>query len=124
MNDKPRNFDESTFIFKKGGAINVIPDGAFHSRKHNIELEGITKKGIPVVSYEEGGKSEQHAEVEINEVIFHLKLTKDLEALFEKFNKTGDKKEKDSLMIEAGKMLTTELLENTDDKTNLIESIK
>jgi hypothetical protein len=27
----------------------VIPEGALHAHKHNLDLEGITKKGIPVI---------------------------------------------------------------------------
>nr|DAD58545.1 MAG TPA: hypothetical protein [Bacteriophage sp.] len=29
-----------------------------HARKHNMDLEGITKKGIPVVSEKDDGKIE------------------------------------------------------------------
>jgi hypothetical protein len=40
---------------KEGGTFNVIPDGALHKNKHNMEdAEGLTKKGIPVVTEEEG----------------------------------------------------------------------
>jgi hypothetical protein len=37
---------------KEGGQMNVIPEGALHARKNNMELaeEGeVTHKGIPVV---------------------------------------------------------------------------
>jgi hypothetical protein len=37
---------------KQGGQMNVIPEGALHARKNNMDLakEGeITHKGIPVV---------------------------------------------------------------------------
>lgn len=44
--------------FQQGGSINVIPDGALHARKHNMDIEGITHKGIPVVSEKEGGEIE------------------------------------------------------------------
>jgi predicted aconitase with swiveling domain len=27
----------------------VIPEGALHKNKHHLDLEGITKKGIPVI---------------------------------------------------------------------------
>ena len=40
--------------FQNGGSINVIPDGALHARKHNMDVDGITKKGIPVVSEKDG----------------------------------------------------------------------
>jgi hypothetical protein len=41
--------------FREGGKFNVIPEGALHARKNNMDIEGITKKGIPVVSESEGG---------------------------------------------------------------------
>ena len=54
--------------FQNGGSINVIPDGALHARKHNMNLDGITEKGIPVVSEKDNGKIEQQAEIEKEEV--------------------------------------------------------
>jgi hypothetical protein len=40
-------------LFQSGGDVNVIPEGALHARKHNMEnAEHITKKGIPVVDLE------------------------------------------------------------------------
>lgn len=113
--------------FSKGGAVNVIPDGALHARKHNLELEGITKKGIPVVSYKDGDKIEvekQHAEVEVDEVILHISLTKQLEKLTKAFNDSDDKKEKAEIATSAGKLLATELLDNTEDNTGLIDKVK
>lgn len=109
---------------KEGGVItqNVIPDGAFHSRKNNLPEEiakHVTPKGIPVIS-KEGGEIVQHAEVEKNEVIFHIKLTNKLEQLHKKYNETKD----DKYLIEAGKILCTELLENTIDNTGLIDKIE
>jgi hypothetical protein len=37
--------------FKQGGQMNVIPEGALHARKNNMEGAGedFTAKGIPVV---------------------------------------------------------------------------
>lgn len=96
--------------FKEGGSINVIPDGSLHSRKHNMDLEGITPKGIPVVSEKEGGEIEQQAEIEKEEIIFRLEVTKKLEELA----KDGS----DDAAIEAGKLLVDEILYNTVDNTN------
>lgn len=96
--------------YAKGGAINVIPEGALHARKHNMDLEGVTTKGIPVVSEKEGGEIEQQAEIEKEEIIFRLEVTKKLEELA----KDGS----DSAAIEAGKLLVDEILYNTVDKTN------
>ena len=108
--------------FKNGGSINVIPEGALHARKNNLteinpELEGITKKGIPVISKEEGGEMIQHAEIERSEIIFNLETTKKLESLREQYNKSEDKSEKDNLAIEAGKLLAQQIMENTIDNT-------
>ena len=112
----------TTVEFKNGGSINVIPEGALHARKNNLteinpELEGITKKGIPVISKEEGGEMIQHAEIERSEIIFNLETTKKLESLREQYNKSEDKSEKDNLAIEAGKLLAQQIMENTIDNT-------
>ena len=58
--------------------------GALHARKHNLEIEGITKKGIPVIM-EDGGELSQQAEIEKNEVILHKELTDKLEKLLKDF---------------------------------------
>lgn len=108
----------STFIdlvnpineFQQGGTINVIPDGALHARKHNMALDGVTPKGIPVVSEKEGGEIEQQAEIEKEEIIFRLEVTKKLEELAQNGS--------DDAAIEAGKLLVNEILYNTIDKTN------
>lgn len=112
----------TTVEFKNGGSINVIPEGALHARKNNLteinpELEGITKKGIPVISKEEGGEMIQHAEIERSEIIFNLETTKKLESLREQYNKSEDKAEKDNLAVEAGKLLAQQIMENTIDNT-------
>ena len=118
-----KDYDEKAVIeYKNGGSINVIPEGALHARKNNLteinpELEGITKKGIPVISKEEGGEMIQHAEIERSEIIFNLETTKKLESLREQYNKSEDKTEKDNLAIEAGKLLAQQIMENTIDNT-------
>ena len=96
--------------FKEGGKFNLIPEGALHARKHNMDVEGITPKGIPVVSHSEGGEIEQQAEIEREEIIFRLEVTKKLEELA----KDGS----DEAAIEAGKLLVEEILYNTIDNTN------
>ena len=93
------------FQFAKGGAMNVIPEGALHARKHNMDMEGITKKGIPVITKEEGGEIVQHAEIERDEIIFTKEVTEKLEELY--------KKGTDEAAIEAGKILAREIMENT-----------
>lgn len=105
--------------FQEGGSINVIPDGALHARKHNMDMEGITKKGIPVVAENKDGSVEQQAEIEKEEIIFRLEVTKKLEELEKKFyDKETSKEEKDQLALEAGKLLAEEILHNTIDNTN------
>lgn len=104
--------------FQNGGSINVIPDGALHARKHNMDVDGITKKGIPVVS-EKDGKIEQHAEIEKEEIILRLEVTQKLEELEKKFySEESTQEEKDGYALEAGKLLVNEILYNTQDNTN------
>lgn len=95
---------------------NVIPEGALHKNKHHIEnTKGLTQKGIPVIDNE----GEQQAEIELDEIIFTLEVTKKLEELH-KLYKEGSNKERDEAAIEAGKLLVQEILYNTDDRTGLI----
>jgi len=100
--------------FKEGGKMNVIPEGSLHARLHHMEnADGLTKKGIPVVSIAEGGELEQQAEIELNEIIFRLEVTQELEKLMEDGS--------DNAAIEAGKLLVKEIFENTDDRTGLLK---
>ena len=110
--------------FKDGGQMSVIPEGALHARKNEMELakEGaITHKGIPVVD----NKGEQQAEIERNEVIFSKSVTDKIEELYKKYTDYEySQKEKDEVAIEMGKIITCELMTNTDDRTGLIEEVK
>lgn len=113
----PQYTETFTGIFKEGGKVNVIPEGALHKNKHHLEDVdekfgdgSITTKGIPVIVESEGGEVIQQAEVERQEIIFRLEVTKKLEEL--------SKKHTDEAAIEAGKLLTYEILYNTEDKTN------
>lgn len=117
--DKPKQ--ESDKI-EETNQKNVIPEGALHAHKHHMEnAEDLTKKGIPVVD----NKGEQQAEVEKNEIIFSLEVTKQLENLYKKYQGyTNTQKEKDELAIEAGKLLVYEILHNTIDRTGLIKECK
>lgn len=101
-------------IFANGGTINIIPEGARHSRLNHLDevhddFEDVTKKGIPVVTPTEDGDLEQVAEVECGEIIFSKSVTEKLEELM----KDGS----DKAAIEAGKLLVKEIIKNTDDKT-------
>lgn len=113
--------EEQSPKFAEGGKVNVIPDGALHAHKHHLEdispeYEQVTSKGIPVVTEEEGGKLKQHAEIERNEIIFRLEVTKKLEELM----KDGS----DEAAIKAGKLLTHEIINNTIDNTGLMETVE
>lgn len=104
--------------FQNGGVIgvdvNIIAEGRYHAHKNHLEdvseeLSDLTKKGIPVVTHSEGGEIEQIAEIEKKELIFRLEVTNKLEELF----KDGS----DEAMIEAGKLVAEEIIENTQDNS-------
>lgn len=106
---------------KNGGAVNVIPDGALHAHKHHLEdvdgkFEEVTTKGIPVITEGKGGDIKQHAEVEREEIIFNLDVTKQLEKLMQDGS--------DEAAIEAGKLLVHEILENTVDNIGLLKTVE
>lgn len=111
--------------FQLGGKMNLIPEGALHARKHNLEkvnpeLEGqITRKGIPVVAQGEEGVIQQ-AEIEKEEVIFRKEFTDELERLYKQYQDDSS----EDIAIEAGKLICFELLKNTDDRSGLIKSIE
>ena len=109
--------EEEIIQFKNGGSFNVIPEGSLHARLHHMEnADGLTKKGIPVVAEKDGGELEQQAEIELNEIIFRLEVTNEIEKLMEDGS--------DNAAIECGKMLVKEIFENTQDRTGLIESLE
>lgn len=101
--------------FKEGGKMNVIPEGALHAHKHHMDVDGITPKGIAVVTQEEGGVV-QHAEIERNEIIFTKEVTEELERLY----KDGS----DEAAIQAGKLIAKQIIENTQDNTGLISEVQ
>lgn len=117
--DKPKQEPDK---IEETNQKNVIPEGALHAHKHHMEnAEDLTKKGIPVVD----NKGEQQAEIERNEIIFSLEVTKQLEDLHKRYQGyTNTQKEKDELAIEAGKLLVYEILHNTEDRTGLIKECK
>lgn len=115
---------EEIEALKQGGQMNVIPEGALHARKNNMELaeEGeITHKGIPVVDND----GEQQAEVEKEEWTISKELTEDVERWYKKyFNDNTPKMGKDELAIKCGKRIVEELLHNTDDRAGLIQKME
>lgn len=99
---------------QNGGVIgtdtNILPEGALHARLNHLQdsnpdLEEITRKGIPVLD-EQGN---QVAEIEREEIVLRLELTQKIEELM----KDGS----DEAMIEAGKLLVSEIIDNTQDNT-------
>ncbi len=100
--------------FADGGKMNVIPEGALHAHKNHMDVDGITHKGIPVITEEDGGVI-QHAEIERNEIIFTKEVTEKLEELA--------KKGTDEAAIKAGKILAREIMENTQDNTGLMREV-
>ena len=101
--------------FKEGGSVNVIPEGALHARKHHMEMEGITKKGIPVVD----NNGTQQAEIERSEIIIRLEVTQEIERLYKiYYSDDSSKDDKDKAALEAGELLVKEILYNTVDNTN------
>ena len=111
------NEQSYTEEYKSGGSIqqNVIPEGALHARLNHMENDNITSKGIPVVSMSKGSQVQQ-AEIECNEIIFN----KDTTTKIEEYYKKGD----DESAILCGKLLAEQIMENTDDRTNLINTVK
>lgn len=115
-----KEINEDIKMFKDGGA--VIPSGALHKNKHHLEEideslnKNITSKGIPVITIEDGGEIKQHAEIEKEEIILSLSLTKQIEKLW--------KEGSEEAAIEAGKLFTNALMEDTEDNVGLIEKVK
>ena len=108
--------------FKQGGQMTVIPEGALHARKNNMEGAGedFTAKGIPVVDKE----GEQQAEIERDEIIFRKQVTDKMEELYKKYNSEESASKKDEIAIEMGKIITCEIVKHTDDRTGLIDKIQ
>lgn len=101
--------------FQNGGKMNVIPNGALHARLNHMDVDNITKKGIPVITQENGGEITQHAEIEKEELIFTKEVTDQLEKLY----KIGT----DKAAIEAGKLLAIQIIKNTKDNTGLMKEV-
>lgn len=117
--------------FQLGGKMNMIVTGALHARKHNLEelnpvLEGeITKKGIPVITFDEGGEVDQQlAEVEQAEIIMTLDTTKTIEDYYKEYMDADTNKAADKAALECGKFLVDQILKNTDDPDKLIKQVK
>lgn len=107
------NDNQEVERYENGGSFSVIPEGARHSRLNHINelnpaFEDLTRKGIPVIYKDENGVV-QTAEIERGEIIFSKEITDKIEEL--------RKVDTDGSAIEAGKILSEEIITNTEDKT-------
>ena len=93
--------------FRDGGQMNVIPAGVLHAHNNNIG-----DKGIPVVTKSDEGEVKKIAEIEKEEIIFTLDVTKFLEGYAEKLD-SGDITPEE--LVEVGKRLQEEITQNTID---------
>lgn len=114
---------------KNGGMINVIPSGALHKERHRMEkhingMEHVTTKGIPVVSINKAGEMKQQAEIERDEIILNKKLTDKLDDMKKKFNEAESVEERNKIALEAGKLLASQIMENTVDNTGIIKKTR
>lgn len=110
---------------KQGGTIennsekSIIPGGSLHAHKNHLKdhdkalSEAVTDKGVAVVTFENGGDIVQHAEIERGEIIFRKEISEKLEEL----RKDGS----DDAIIEAGKLIANEIVNNTIDKSEEYE---
>lgn len=108
-------------LFKQGGTLreNKILNGTLHSRKNEVhkKIEGVTKKGIPVVSEEcddENCEVVQHAEVEKNELVFSKANTDVIESYVVKSEQLQGE-ELEEMYCEFGEWMKTQILKNTQD---------
>lgn len=123
--ERPKQFNDKGVINyeKQGGQLNLIPEGALHARKNNMEGAGkdFTAKGIPVVD----NQGNQQAEIEKEELILNKDNTNYIEERYKKFYSDDTSEEdKNKLAIEVGKKFVKELFTNTDDRTGLIEKVE
>lgn len=107
---------------------NVIPSGAMHKNKNNLDLN-VTKKGIPVITVEDDSIESfnevkeqedtlvQHAEIEEAEIIFNKELTDFIEERRKKWHADKD----NDICLEVGMRLAKEIVENTKDNTDVVE---
>ena len=108
--------------FRQGGQMNLIPEGALHARKNNMKLAesgDVTHKGIPVVD----NQGQQQAEIECNEIILNLTTTQKVEKFYKEYKEEESQSKKDEIAIECGKMLAKSIIEDTNDKTDLIQEV-
>ena len=107
------NNNQEVERYENGGSFSIIPEGARHSRLNHINelnpaFEDLTRKGIPVIYKDKNGVV-QTAEIERGEIIFSKEITDKIEEL--------RNIDTDESAIEAGKILSEEIITNTEDKT-------
>ena len=107
--------EENVQKFADGGSI--LPTGKLHKELSHInelgeQYENLTRKGIPVVTLNEGGEITQVAEIEKEEICLSKEITDRLEALW----KDGS----EEAMVEAGKLIANEILYSMKDEANIL----
>lgn len=118
----PQYIPNNPQAFRQGGQMNLIPEGALHARKNNMKLAesgDVTHKGIPVVD----NQGQQQAEIECNEIILNLTTTQKVEKFYKEYKEEESQSKKDEIAIECGKMLAKSIIEDTNDKTDLIQEV-
>ena len=121
------NLKKEPAKLQNGGEIpgidtSILPEGQLHKNLNHLDnlnpdLEDATKKGIPVMASNGGELVEQTAEIERDEIVFRLEITKQLEEL----RKDGS----EEAMIQAGMLVANEVIENTTDNTGqIIEEVE
>lgn len=98
-----------TPIFKTGGKLgeNVIAGGKLHKEKNNL---GNGDKGIPVINT----KGIKTHELEKEEWVTTAPVTKEIESMAAKYDKSGDDGDLENL----GKFVASQLMSNTLDKSD------
>ncbi len=84
--------------------MNVVVKGKLHKENNNL---GNKDKGIPVIN----AQGIKEYEVEAGEIIFRKELTDIVENFAKQYKNTSD----DTLLEKLGKILTKELINNTQD---------
>lgn len=117
--EKPKEIESK----RQGGKMNIIPSGELHEdeNKHG-------DKGVPVVTENADCAAKgnactlnKEAEIEREEIIFSLELTERLEQAAEQYKANPEDKD---LLIEIGTLLKYEILNNTQDNTELLKDKK
>lgn len=98
-----RNGMKIAGLYEPTGGRNIIPRGVLHE-----EWNELGDKGIPILA-----KGDKVAEIERDEIIFHLDASEMIEKLSKEYAKTGNS----LIAAKLGEIVRDEILHNTEDKT-------